>query len=179
MSPDYQIVTQHLVLRLITSEESNSLRNCVVKSPSLHRWIDWCKPNFSLNDAERFVLATRLNWVKSEAYGFGVFCRTSDELVGMVAINELYHTFNMASIGYWIADQHQGKGFGVKAVSALIEFCFAQLKLTRIEVVCDPENLPSQRLIESCGGHFEAKALNRFVFNGKPKTGLVYSVIPN
>jgi len=179
MSPDYQIITRDLVLRLITSEESESLQGCVINSPSLHRWIDWCNADFSLDDAERFILATRLNWVKSEAYGFGVFCRSSNKLLGMVAINELYHTFNMASIGYWIADEHQGQGFGVKAVNALIEFCFAQLKLTRVEVVCDPDNLPSQKLIESCGGLLEAKARNRFIFNGKPKTGLIYSVIPD
>ncbi|KJY83035.1 ribosomal-protein-serine acetyltransferase [Vibrio galatheae] len=178
MSPDYQIITQDLVLRLISSDECQDIQQCVIDSPSLHRWIDWCHAAFSLDDAERFVMATRLNWVKSEAYGFGVFCRTSNQLLGMVAINELYHTFNMASIGYWIADRHQGKGYANKAVSALAEFCFAQLKLTRIEVVCDPSNLPSQKLIESCGGVFEVKAKNRFIFNGQPKTGLVYSLIP-
>ncbi|OAJ93788.1 GNAT family N-acetyltransferase [Vibrio bivalvicida] len=179
MSPDYQIVTPHLILRLISSDESSALQDCVVHSPSLHRWIDWCHSEFSLDDAERFILATRLNWVKSEAYGFGVFCRSSDKLLGMVAINELYHTFNMASIGYWITDESQGQGIGVNAVNALIEFCFSQLKLTRLEVVCDPDNLPSQKLIESCGGVFESKARNRFIFNGKPKTGLVYSVTPD
>ena len=178
MSPDYQIITPALTLRLIDSEDCDKLQACITRSPSLHKWIDWCHPDFTRDDAERFILATRLNWVKSEAYGFGVFCRKSDALIGMVAINELYHTFNMASIGYWIADQHQGKGFATAAVNALIEFCFAQLKVTRIEVVCDPDNLPSQKLIEKCGGVFEARAKNRFIFQGKPKEGLVYSLIP-
>lgn len=178
MSPDYQIITKQLILRLISNEESEQLQACVVDSPSLHQWVDWCRADFTLEETERFILATRLNWVKSEAYGFGVFCRTSDKLIGMVAINELYHTFNMASIGYWIADDYQGQGFGVKAVNALIEFCFAQLKLTRVEIVCDPDNLASQKLAEACGGLFESRARNRFIFHGKPKTGLVYSVTP-
>lgn len=179
MSPDYQIITPDLILRLISSDESTRLACCVAHSPSLHRWIDWCNEDFSLDDAERFILATRLNWVKGEAYGFGVFCRKTDTLVGLVAINELYHTFNMASIGYWIADEYQGKGFAKRAVNALAEFCFAQLKLTRIEIVCDPDNLPSQKLVEACGGEFEAEAKNRFIFDGKPKTGRVYSLIPS
>ncbi|WP_038172736.1 GNAT family N-acetyltransferase [Vibrio pacinii] len=179
MSPDYQIITQQLTLRLIDAPESDKLQDCILASPSLHHWIDWCHCDFSSQEAERFLLATRLNWVKGDAYGFGVFCRTTDELIGMVAINELYHTFNMASIGYWIADKYQGKGLAKKAVNALIEFCFSQLKLTRIEVVCDPNNLASQKLIEACGGEFECQAKNRFIFAGKPQVGLVYSVIPD
>ncbi|TFH93567.1 GNAT family N-acetyltransferase [Vibrio ouci] len=178
MTPSYQIITKDLNLRLIDSEEAEILRDCVCNSPSLHQWIDWCQPDFSTDDAERFILATRLNWVKAQAYGFGVFCRHSDQLLGMVAINEIYHTFNMASIGYWIGDAHQGQGHGSKAVNALVEFCFDVLKLTRIEIVCDPNNQASQKLIERCGGKFESRAENRFLYNGKPKTGLVYSIIP-
>lgn len=178
MTPDYQIITQTLTLRLITLEDTKPLFDCISHSPSLHRWVDWCHPDFSIDDTERFILATRLNWVKGDAYGFGVFSRKTDELLGMVAINELYHTFNMASIGYWISDAFQGQGIGKQAVNALIEFCFDMLKLSRVEIVCDPDNVPSQRLIESCGAQFECQAANRFIFDGKPKAGLVYSIIP-
>ncbi|MFA0708894.1 GNAT family N-acetyltransferase, partial [Vibrio sp. 10N.222.48.A3] len=40
------------------------------------------------------------------------------------------------------------------------------------------ENLPSQKLIEKCGAERETIAKNRFLFNGKPKDGVVYSVLP-
>lgn len=179
MSPDYQIITPNLRLGLIDAEHAEIFQHLIVHSASLHQWIDWCHPEFSLEDAEAFLLQTRLNWVKSQAYGFGVFQRATGALVGMVAINELYHTFNMASIGYWIADEFQGKGIGQEALNALVEFCFAQLKLTRVEIVCDPDNLPSQHLAIKCGAALEARAKNRFVFQGQPKEGLVFSMIPD
>lgn len=178
MVPNYQIIIADLTLRLIDNEEASKLENLIQTSSSLHQWLDWCRVDFSVKDAEAFITATRKNWVTAESYGFGVYLRDSNELIGMVAINELYHTFNMASLGYWIADSYQGLGYGKKAVEALIEFCFAQLKLTRLEIVCDPKNLPSQRLIESCGASFETKAKNRFLFDGKPREGLVYSIVP-
>ena len=167
MTFDYCIITPRLKLKLIPNEDALQLQQCVKYSPTLHRWVDWCEAGFSLEQAERFLLATRLNWVKSESYGFGVYCRASHELLGMVAINELYHTFNMASLGYWIADKHQRKGFGKEALQSLITFCFEQLKITRVEIVCDPDNQASQELALQCGARFEAKARNRFVFNGK------------
>lgn len=178
MSPDYCIITPRLALKLIPHEDANKLRDCVSHSPSLHRWIDWCEPEFTLQQAERFLLSTRLNWVKAEAYGFGIYRRYNEELIGMVAINELYHTFNMVSVGYWIRDSEQRHGYAKEAVEGLVTFCFEQLKVTRVEIVCDPENEPSQRLAEQCGAVFEAKARNRFIYLGKPRDGLVYSLIP-
>lgn len=178
MSPDYQIITREFVLRLVDAEESEALQQLVVRSPSLHQWVEWCHADFSLNEADRFILATRLNWVKSDAYGFGIFRRSDDVLVGMVAINELYQTFNMASLGYWLADEFQHQGYARKALLALCEFCFDILKLTRLEIICDPDNLASQKLATACGAKFETLAVNRFIFNGKPKQGAVYSIVP-
>ncbi|MFA0325458.1 ribosomal-protein-serine acetyltransferase [Vibrio splendidus] len=178
MSPDFQINTQNLSLKIIEASGAQEFSQLVKSSPSLLPWLDWCHSEFSIIEAEKFILATRLNWVKAEAFGFGIFERKSDKLVGMVAINELYHTFNMASLGYWVGDEFQRKGIAKEAIIALFEFCFALLKLTRLEIVCDTENLPSQKLIEKCGAERETIAKNRFIFNGKPKDGVVYSVLP-
>ncbi|ELL0595777.1 TPA: GNAT family N-acetyltransferase [Vibrio vulnificus] len=178
MSPDFHIVTQRVTLRLIEAERASELARLIRRSTSLHQWIDWCHPNYSEKEAQSFLLMTRLNWVKADAYGFGIFLKGSDELVGMVAINELYHTFNMASLGYWIADDHQRHGLAKEAMWALAEFCFAKLKLTRLEIVCAIDNQASQKLIESCHAKQETIARNRFVFHDKPQDGVVYSLIP-
>ncbi|WP_162063131.1 GNAT family N-acetyltransferase [Vibrio taketomensis] len=178
MSPDYQIITSSLVLRLIDSEDSEELQTLIRHSPSLHQWIEWCHADFSQQEADKFILSTRLNWVKSQAFGFGVYRRCDDRLLGMVAINELYHTFNMASIGYWIGDAYQQQGYARKALSALRDFCFDTLKLTRLEIVCDPDNHASQKLAIACDAEFETYAANRFIVDRQPKLGAVYSIIP-
>jgi RimJ/RimL family protein N-acetyltransferase len=84
----------------------------------------------------------------------------------------------MASIGYWVADEYQNQGYGKEALDALIEFSFSQLKLTRLEIVCDPDNRVSHQLAVKCGAVQEGLFRNRFIFNGEPKTGLVFSIIP-
>ncbi|GLT18237.1 ribosomal-protein-serine acetyltransferase [Vibrio zhanjiangensis] len=178
MKPDYQIVTARLVLKLIPQDDDEPFTQCVLASPSLHRWIDWCNQDFCVDEAQKFILATRLNWIKSEAFGFGLYTRKDNTFIGMVAVNELYHTFNMASIGYWLGDHYQKQGYAKEAVDALVEFCFAILKVTRIEVVCDPDNISSQKLAQSCGAVFEVSAPNRYIYNGKPKQGLVYAILP-
>ncbi|MCL9774664.1 GNAT family N-acetyltransferase [Vibrio methylphosphonaticus] len=178
MNTNYAIYTPRLALRLLTLADATEFANVVRHSPSLHQWIDWCHTEFSDNEALEFIGATRLNWVKANAFGFGLFERETDRFVGMVALNEFYHTFNMGSLGYWIADSAHAKGYAKEGLEALIEFSFSSLLLTRLEIVCDPNNEPSQALAISVGATYECLADNRFIFNGQPKQGKVYAIIP-
>ncbi|MCG3759628.1 N-acetyltransferase [Vibrio cincinnatiensis] len=178
MHCEFLINTQHLHLRLLTLDDSPALSTLIRTSSSLHQWIDWCHPAFTQEEADRFILATRLNWVKARAYGFAIIQKSTQQLVGMVAINEFYPTFNMASLGYWIGDAFQRQGMALEALNAITEWCFSQLQLTRLEIVCDPENLPSQHLAAACGAKKEYLAKNRYLFHGKPKAGVIFSLIP-
>lgn len=178
MRPDFVITTQRLQLRLLSVDDASELAKLIQHSPSLHQWVDWCHANFSPQEARRFILATRLNWIKSTAYGFAIFDKVHQKLAGMVAINEFSNTFNMASLGYWVADAYQQQGIAQQALTALVDWSFSDLKLTRLEIVCDPENLPSQQLAIACGAQQECLARNRFIFAGQAKTGVVLSIIP-
>jgi RimJ/RimL family protein N-acetyltransferase len=178
MKPDFEIVTQRLELKLIPSSNAEQFARLVADSYSLHRWMDWTHRDFGYQEALDFIQSTRLNWVKALSYGFGVYLKGTEELAGMVAITEFQHTTNMASIGYWIGDRYQKKGYGKEALEALIEFSFSKLQLTRLEIVCDPDNIRGHILALKCGATEECLAKNRYIFNDKPRDGLVFSVVP-
>lgn len=179
MNTNYTIYTKRLCLRLLTPDEAPILADTICTSPSLHQWIDWCHSEFTESEALDFIGATRLNWVKANAFGFAIFTRSDNEFLGMVALNEFYHTFNMGSLGYWMKDKAQQQGYAVEAMEALVEFSFAHLLLTRLEIVCDPANEPSYRFAEKLGATFECLAKNRYIFNGKPREGMVFSLLPS
>ena len=178
MKTDFTIFTRNLTLRMPKAEESALLASTVSNSPSLFQWMDWCRADFGKKDAEKFITANQLNWIKDLSYGFAVYRKTDCALLGMVAISEMHYSFNMASIGYWIADQYQQQGYGKEALDALIEFSFDKLKLTRLEIVCDPRNKLSHHLALKAGAVKEGLARNRFIFNDQPRDGLVFSIIP-
>lgn len=174
-----EIFTKRLKLKIINQEHSHTFANRVADSLSLHRWMDWCEPSFNVEDAQEFIRANRLNWVKGTSYGFGVFCQKNQEFIGMVAITEVHLISNSASLGYWIADKHQQKGYAKEALNSIISFSFEKLQLTRIEIVCDPKNVLSHKVALSCGCINEGINRNRFIYNGKPKDGLVFCVTPD
>lgn len=178
MTPDFEIFTNRLHLRIPHSEESVAFASLVAESDSLHRWLDWSNADFDHRDAKEFIVVNRLNWVKNLSYGFAVVERSSNQFLGMVALTELHLTSNMATVGYWIADKYQRKGYAKEALEAMVELSFDQLKLTRLEVICDPDNQPSHNVALSCGAVKEGIARNRYMFAGKPRDGVVFSFIP-
>ena len=60
-------------------------------------------------------------------------------------------------VNYYIAPQHRGQGFASEALMTIVRFGFGELRLTRIQGRCTPENIASQRVLEKAGLHFERK----------------------
>ncbi|MET0839709.1 MAG: GNAT family protein [Marmoricola sp.] len=64
-----------------------------------------------------------------------------------------------ADLGWVIAPEHQGQGYGAEAVSALLSICFDQLGVRRVTAGCFTANEPSWRLMERLGMRREAHTL--------------------
>jgi RimJ/RimL family protein N-acetyltransferase len=61
-----------------------------------------------------------------------------------------------AEIGWILAPDHQGHGFGTEAVEALLAVCFEQLGVRRVVASCFADNEASWRLAERVGMRREA-----------------------
>ena len=59
-------------------------------------------------------------------------------------------------VDYWIRPSHRRKGYGKLILRLLLER-YRQLGLERVLISCLATNLPSQKIIESCGGIFESE----------------------
>ena len=69
-------------------------------------------------------------------------------MVGRVGVYKLDQQNKIGEIGYWLAEHVQGKGIVTSSCKLLINFCFTELKLNRIEIKCGTENLKSQQIPE-------------------------------
>ena len=58
-------------------------------------------------------------------------------------------------INYYVALQYRRKGFATEALKAVLKFGFDEIKLTRIQGRCGPENVSSERVLRNAGLKFE------------------------
>ena len=84
------------------------------------------------------------------AYGYGVFL--GDALIGEVSLGSVQRgPFQSAYVGYWMAEEHAGKGYTPEAVVLVLRFGFEHLALHRIEAAIVPRNAASRRVAEKLG----------------------------
>lgn len=81
-------------------------------------------------------------------------------------------------IGYIIAPEHQGNGFGREAVQALVRYCGDKLGVHRIQALIHSENIASIRLVERTGFRCEGGLLTDYWCVGnKYLSVMVYALI--
>ena len=110
------------------------------------------------------------------AYPFFIFRRSDHALVGGLTLANIRRGCAQAgSLGYWMGAAFARQGYMTAAVSALVPFAFATLRLHRIEAACIPANAASIRLLEKTGFRREGFARQYLCIDGVWQDHLLYA----
>ncbi|MBC01862.1 MAG: hypothetical protein CMJ34_00975 [Phycisphaerae bacterium] len=146
-------------------------------------------PIFRLVDGDRARLGARLPWVEGtrtpadtlafiedsmrrrENPGSGdwaIIAIIEDQptIVGVIGLHELDRAHRRTAIGYWIAGDHEGRGFITRAGSAVIDHLFA-VGFHRIELRVATDNDRSLAVAERLGLRFEGVSRGVEHLNGR------------
>lgn len=88
---------------------------------------------------------------KKEEFIFGIFDRTSDELIGSCGVFAVNWKNSTCQVGIAIAKDWQGKGCGTDAMQTLISFIFNYIHIHKIKLQVFSFNQPAIRSYEKCG----------------------------
>jgi ribosomal-protein-serine acetyltransferase len=112
----------------------------------LRQWLPFVDRMQTVDFAQNFVKSTMQRNKDGSEYAFVIF--NNDRMVGRIGVNKIDNQNGVGEIGYWIIQDSQGKGIVTKSCKELIDFCFNDLKLNRIEIKCGTENLRSKTIPE-------------------------------
>ena len=82
-----------------------------------------------------------------------------------------------AEFGYYIAEEHWGKGIMTEAVKQLCDYVFSHTDMIRIYAEPFAYNIGSQRVLEKAGFQYEGTLRNNAVKNGKILDMKMYSIL--
>ncbi|MCB1508104.1 MAG: GNAT family N-acetyltransferase [Hyphomicrobiaceae bacterium] len=139
------------------------------------------EPFWAPDDLTRHSFRRRLRRYEREArddagYAFFVHHRTEETLLGGMTLGGIRRgVAQAATLGYWMATQHTGKGYMSEAVMALLAHAFTTLDLHRVEAACLPENRASMRVLEKAGFEREGFARSYLKINGRWQDHLLYA----
>lgn len=115
---------------------------------------------------------------RDEAYAFLIFDQTSDQLLGGITLGGVRRGVSQTgTLGYWMGAPHAGKGRMTRAVSAIVDFAFSNLRLHRVEAACIPENAPSIAVLERNGFKREGYARGYLKINGAWRDHVLFGLL--
>ncbi len=119
---------------------------------------------------EECILAAR---ERQHQPSFWAVCQSSsDKLIGNLYFEPCEpETFGNWELGYVFNPAYGKTGYALESCSALLNYGFTSLRVRRVVAFCDPENVPSWRLLERLGMRREGHLRNNVYFK-KDNTGV-------
>lgn len=173
-----QLESDRLILRPFVAADAEQFIVAVAESGNtVGRWLSWWKSDLIPADALDWFRRCNAAMKAASGYDIGLFQKDDGTLLGSVAINRIDAANRTGSLGYWVRESQQGKGFCSEAARRIAAFGFEDLKLKRLEIVVLVENAASRRVAEKCGACLECIAENRLVHQGESMAAAVYSLV--
>jgi RimJ/RimL family protein N-acetyltransferase len=82
---------------------------------------------------------------------FAITLKANGQLIGAVGLRDIEKEHSQAELGFWIAVEVWGKGYGSEASAAALRYGFEELKLNRIYAHHMVRNPASGRVLEKIG----------------------------
>jgi ribosomal-protein-serine acetyltransferase len=137
-------------LRLLEAEHAAEL--CAMTRRNWDYFRQWM-PNFandySLAESEEFIQQRRERFACGQEIPSGIW--DAGVLVGIIVLKSIDMVNRSASIGYYLASSHQGRGLVTAACRLLLDYAFGELQLNRVDILCADGNTRSRAIPERLG----------------------------
>ncbi len=86
-----------------------------------------------------------------------IFNRENKHLIGATSFHHIIWEVPCAETGYWVRTSRERSGYMTEALNAITQYAFKQMKVKRLSITCDVNNVRSQKLAERLGFMLEGK----------------------
>ncbi|KMM38453.1 GNAT family N-acetyltransferase [Guptibacillus hwajinpoensis] len=126
-------INEDTELRLLELRHSEELFQLIDASRnSLRKWLPWIDSTKTEENSKGFIEGTLKQFCNNNGFQAGIWYK--GELAGIVGLHTINWSHKYTSLGYWLGDSFQGKGLMTKSCQEVINYCFNELNLKRIEI---------------------------------------------
>ncbi len=166
--------TPRLHLRLVAPEDAEA--TSALMTPAVSRWLaSWPLPYTVAMARERIALARSLAEA-GQALSLAVTARDTRDLLGWIMLHRTREDPRVATLGYWLGEQHHRRGYLREAATALLPVAFAWFDLDRVQASAHPENAASFGIMRACGMTFRHEEVMHAPARDRQELVHVYAV---
>lgn len=133
----------------VTVELADEL-HAVVEANRAHlaAWLPWARDQRH-EDGRAFLENCVARMAADRALVFAIY--VDGRLAGIIDLQGIDRVAGDATIGYWLAGIHTRQGIVTTCAARLLDLCFTELGLRRVQLRAEPRNRSSRRVAERLG----------------------------
>ncbi|MCX6045844.1 MAG: GNAT family N-acetyltransferase [Chloroflexi bacterium] len=150
------LTTERLILREIVADDAPDVL-IFRGDPEVQRYNS--EPLTDVAQARALIEQIHEWYTAQQSIIWGVTLREENKVLGFYSVQNWSRDHHRAEIGYDLARSYWGQGIATEAVHAMLQFCFTQLQLHRVEAHTIIDNFASVRMLEKIG--FQCEGVRR------------------
>lgn len=152
-----QIETKRLRVRTFKSEDWKDLQEYISQQSVMKYEREWDSSDSSCQEDTKYFSEGNTMWA--------VELKETGTMIGHVYFGQVQpKDFMEWSIGYIFNPIFYGNGYATEACKAVIQYGFDELMVHRVFAKCNPDNVPSWKLLERLSMRREGCSLKRVSF---------------
>jgi ribosomal-protein-serine acetyltransferase len=163
-------------LRLWMHHHTTALADAVRRNTGhLRAFLPFATEQYSEADAHDYIERSLKKLSQNEAMHFGIF--HGDQVIGSIGSEDWDWRAKSTEIGYWLAEDWQGRGIMTRAVQVLTDYVIGTLGLNRIEILMDVANERSAAVPQRLGYSYEGVRREYLKFDDSYHDAHVYYML--
>jgi ribosomal-protein-serine acetyltransferase len=141
--------------QLALSDAEELFTVCDANRLYLRRWLPWLDRTKKPTDTRTFIESCIRQDEANQ--GFQALIIVQGRIAGLVGYHRIDWSNRSTSLGYWLAEEYQGRGLMTSSCRVLVDHGFAALNLHRIVISCAPGNARSRAIPQRLGFIYEGR----------------------
>jgi ribosomal-protein-serine acetyltransferase len=169
-------VDSSITLVPLAEHHAEDLFSLVEKNRTqLGEWLPWVDNMRSVQAFAAYIDRCKKQHEQGTDYSYMII--VDGKAAGRIGVHYIDNYNKLGAIGYWLGQTFSGRGIITKASRALIDFCFRQLNLNRIEIRCAAGNEKSAAVAERLNFTKEGILRQAELVNGQFFDLVLYSML--
>ncbi|MEP7164644.1 MAG: GNAT family protein [Ferruginibacter sp.] len=165
-----------LTLELLDEDHASAMFSLIDSNRQhLKEWLPWVDHIQTIENLNDHIADCKRLQAEGTDYAFAIMM--NNKMVGRIGIHYIQLHNKIAALGYWLGDGYQGKGIITKACIALIDHCFNELGMNRVEIKCATGNVKSRAIPEKLNFNKEGMLRKAELVNGQFLDLYLYSML--
>jgi RimJ/RimL family protein N-acetyltransferase len=172
--PHPMLTSRRLHLRRFRNEDADAMHQCF-GNPEAMRF--WDHPVHTKRIETERAVRRFIDCTPSYCRFWAVADAKTDRCLGMVNYHDGHIRVKRVTIGYIIDPAHHWKGIATEAVSAMLDFCFGELGIHRVQAFIHPDNTASRKLVEKLGFRCEGLLRDNLRVRGVWRDDMLFALL--